>query len=236
MTKRILLVEDEENFGDVLKSYLEMNDYEVMLATDGEEGLEVFNSHKFDLCILDVMMPKKDGFTLGKEIKEKSPNVPLIFLTAKTMKEDEVQGFKIGAEDYIKKPFNSEILLYRVQAILKRASNTKTIKNEPQEYKVGNFTFNFPLRVLTGKDGKKEKLSPKEAALLKMFATRKNDILPRTEALNEIWGEDSYFTARSMDVFVTKLRKYFKEDPSIEIINIHGNGFQLVIQENNENG
>jgi len=172
MSKRILLVEDEENFGDVLKSYLEMNDYEVILATDGDEGLDAFNANKIDLCILDVMMPKKDGFTLGKEIKEKSPDTPLIFLTAKTMKEDEVQGFQIGAEDYIKKPFNSEILLYRVQAILKRASTTKTTKTEPQEYTIGNFTFNFPLRVLSGRDGKKEKLSPKEAALLKMFATK----------------------------------------------------------------
>ena len=227
---KILLVEDEQNFGDVLRSYLEMNNYDVTLAVDGEEGIEKFKEQKYDLCILDVMMPKKDGFEVAAAIREKDLVVPIIFLTAKNQKEDIVKGFKIGADDYITKPFNSEELLYRVQAIMKRSGKVEEPTADIKEFKLGAFEFNFPLRILSLGD-KKEKLSPKEAALLKMFAMRKNDILPRTEALNEIWGEDSYFTARSMDVFVTKLRKYLKEDPNIEIINIHGNGFQLLVNE-----
>ena len=227
---KILLVEDEQNFGDVLRSYLEMNNYDVTLAVDGEEGIEKFKEQKYDLCILDVMMPKKDGFEVAAAIREKDLVVPIIFLTAKNQKEDIVKGFKIGADDYITKPFNSEELLYRVQAIMKRSGKVEEPTADIKEFKLGAFEFNFPLRILSIGD-KKEKLSPKEAALLKMFAVRKNDILPRTEALNEIWGEDSYFTARSMDVFVTKLRKYLKEDPNIEIINIHGNGFQLLVNE-----
>ena len=225
---KILLVEDEVNFGDVLKSYLEMNDYEVELASDGEKGLEFFKKDKYDICILDVMMPKKDGFELAKDIRAFSPSTPIIFLTAKNLKEDIVKGFQIGADDYITKPFNSEELLYRVQAILKRSGVTEVFREEKKEYQIGNYHFNYPLRVLTLGD-KKFKLSPKEASLLKMFSQRENDILPRVEALTEIWGEDSYFTARSMDVFVTKLRKYLKDDPDIEIINIHGNGFQLLV-------
>ena len=230
MNNNILLVEDEINFGDVLKSYLEMNDFNVELAGDGEEGIDKFKAGKFDLCILDVMMPKKDGFEVAREIREMDLVVPIIFLTAKNMKEDIVKGFKLGADDYITKPFNSEELLYRVQAIMKRSGPVESPKDEQKEFEIGNFHFNFPLRILTIGDNK-VKLSPKEAALLKMFSQRKNDILKRSEALIEIWGEDSYFTARSMDVFVTKLRKYLKEDPNIEIINIHGNGFQLLINE-----
>lgn len=229
-SNRILLVEDDQNFGDVLRSYLEMNDFEVTLATDGEAGLYNFNKGEFDLCIFDVMMPKKDGFTLAKEIRENNKEIPIIFLTAKTLKEDVIQGFKIGADDYISKPFETEELLYRIQAVLKRSQQKTEPKEDPKDFDIGQYHFHFPLRILTGPDGK-DKLSPKEAQLLKMFCMYKNDILPRSVALTKIWGEDNYFTARSMDVFVTKLRKYLKGDSNIEIINIHGNGFQLLVKE-----
>ncbi len=235
---KILLVEDDQNFGDVLKSYLEMHEYDVTLATDGAQGLESYNKGQFDLCIFDVMMPKKDGFTLAKEIREKDMEMPIIFLTAKTMKDDVLQGFKIGADDYITKPFNSEELLYRIQAILKRSQQKADPRDEIKEFTIGKYHFNYPLRILTydlgGSDEEKSKLSPKEAQLLRMFAMYMNDILPRSEALTKIWGEDNYFTARSMDVFVTKLRKYLKQDENIEIVNIHGNGFQLLVKAEEE--
>lgn len=231
MTTKILLVEDDQNFGDVLRSYLEMHEFDVTLATDGEMGLEKYNQGKFDLCIFDVMMPKKDGFTLAQEIREKDKQTPIIFLTAKTLKEDVVEGFKIGADDYITKPFNSEELLLRVQAILKRSSSEVDEKEDIKEFDIGNYHFNYPLRILTHKNGEeesKDKLSPKEAHLLRLFCLYKNDVLPRSVALTKIWGDDNYFTARSMDVFVTKLRKYIKKDTNLEIVNIHGNGFRLI--------
>jgi len=231
MTNKILLVEDDQNFGDVLRSYLEMHDFDVTLATDGEAGLEKYNQGKFDLCIFDVMMPKKDGFTLAQEIREKDKQTPIIFLTAKTLKEDVVEGFKIGGDDYITKPFNSEELLLRVQAILKRSSSEVDEKEDIKEFDIGNYHFNYPLRILTHKNAEgesKDKLSPKEAHLLRLFCLYKNDVLPRSVALTKIWGDDNYFTARSMDVFVTKLRKYLKKDTNLEIVNIHGNGFRLI--------
>ncbi|MBX2816347.1 MAG: response regulator transcription factor [Saprospiraceae bacterium] len=231
--QHILLVEDDQNFGDVLRSYLEMHDFEVTLATDGQAGLDAYQKDKYALCIFDVMMPKKDGFTLAKEIREKDKEMPIIFLTAKSMKEDVLQGFKIGADDYISKPFNSEELLLRIQAILKRSQQKPDPNDEIKEFNVGYFHFNYPLRILTysGPDGEhKDKLSPKEAHLLRLFCLNKNDVLARSVALTKIWGEDNYFTARSMDVFVTKLRKYLKPDPNIEIVNIHGNGFQLLVK------
>jgi two-component system, OmpR family, response regulator len=231
MPQNILLVEDDRNFGDVLKSYLEMHNYDVTLATDGELGWTAFKNGKYDLCILDVMMPKKDGFTLGKEIKADSYEVPLIFLTAKALKEDVIDGFKIGADDYITKPFNSEELLYRVQAVLKRSATAPNPNESKKEFVIGKYVFNYPLRILTFKDGntsEKEKLSPKEAHLLRLFLVHKNEVLSRSLALTQIWEEDNYFTARSMDVFVTKLRKYLSHDPDIEIVNIHGNGFRLI--------
>ncbi len=227
-----MLVEDDQNFGDVLRSYLEMNDYDVTLANDGIKGIESYHRGTFDLCILDVMMPRKDGFTVGREIREKDQNIPIIFLTAKTLKEDVLQGFKIGADDYITKPFNSEELLFRIGAILKRTKPKEAPKEEAKEYNIGKYHFNYPLRILTfdkgGVNEPQHKLSPKEAQLLKMFALKLNDVLTRNEALTKIWGEDNYFTARSMDVFVTKLRKYLADDENLEIVNIHGNGFQLL--------
>ncbi len=230
MNQKILLVEDDRNFGDVLKSYLEMHDYDVNLATDGEAGWDAFHKSEYDLCIFDVMMPKKDGFTLAREVREKNQEVPIIFLTAKTLKEDVVEGFKIGADDYISKPFNSEELLYRVQAILKRSGKKADLDEDIKIFNLGKFSFNYPLRHLTydGDESSMEKLSPKEAHLLRLFCLYKNDVLPRSIALTKIWGEDNYFTARSMDVFVTKLRKYIKKDDNLEIVNIHGNGFRLI--------
>lgn len=234
--KKILLVEDDQNFGDVLKSYLEMHDFDVNLATDGIEGFDKYRRSQYDLCIFDVMMPRKDGFTLAREIRERDTDMPIIFLTAKNLKQDVLEGFKIGADDYISKPFNSEELLLRIHAILKRASKPLDPKEELKEFEIGNYHFNYPLRVLKyntedGEDKDKEKLSPKEAHLLRLFCINKNEVLTRTEALTKIWGEDNYFTARSMDVFVTKLRKYLKKDQRIEIENIHGNGFRLVINK-----
>jgi DNA-binding response OmpR family regulator len=229
---KILLVEDDRNFGDVLGSYLEMNDFNVTLATDGEAGFEQFNKDSYDLCIFDVMMPKKDGFTLAKEVREKNKTIPIIFLTAKSLKEDILEGFKIGADDYITKPFNSEELLYRVMAILKRTQKPDEPQSDQKEFTLGKYHFNYPLRELVyTPDGNMDKLSPKEAHLLKMFCLTKNDVLERSEALKKIWGEDNYFTARSMDVFVTKLRKYLSKDDSLEIANIHGNGFRLIVKE-----
>lgn len=233
---KILLVEDDQNFGDVLRSYLEMHDYDVTLATDGVLGLEAFKKSHFDLCVFDVMMPRKDGFTLARDIRERNQEVPIIFLTAKTMKDDVLQGFKIGADDYISKPFNSEELLLRIQAVLKRVNKAPDPRDEQREYTIGKYHFNFPVRILTYTDAKpgeegQWKLSPKEAELLKMFCRYMNDVTPRSEALTKIWHEDNYFTARSMDVFVTKLRKYLAKDPAIEIVNIHGNGFQLLVKD-----
>ena len=230
---KILLVEDDQNFGDVLKSYLEMHDFDVHLATDGVEGFESFKQGGHDLCIFDVMMPKKDGFTLAKEVRERDANIPIIFLTAKNLKEDVLEGLKIGADDYIAKPFNSEELLLRINAILKRSMKKVDPKEEQKEFIIGKYHFNYPLRILTFKDGEeeaKEKLSPKEAHLLRLFCIHINDVLTRAEALTKIWGEDNYFTARSMDVFVTKLRKYLKKDENIEIVNIHGNGFRMLVE------
>ncbi len=227
MATKILLVEDDQNFGVVLRDYLEMHEYEVDLATDGQAGADAFDQGGYDMCIFDVMMPKKDGFTLAKEIREKDKQTPIIFLTAKTLKDDILDGFRIGADDYITKPFNSEELLFRVQAILRR-SLKEDEDDDLKEFTIGEFEFNFPLRILVHKDGKKEKLSPKEAQLLRLFALNMNEILSRSEALTKIWNEDNYFTARSMDVFVTKLRKYLSLDEDLEIVNIHGSGFRLI--------
>ncbi|PPK87198.1 DNA-binding response OmpR family regulator [Neolewinella xylanilytica] len=235
---KLLLVEDDRNFGDVLRSYLEAHDYDVTLATDGVAGLEAYRRGDWDLCIFDVMMPRLSGFELAKKIREDDTQTPIIFLTAKAMKDDVLNGFELGADDYITKPFNSEELLARINVILRRSQTPADPKEEQTDFEFGKFHFNFPLRILTFTDEKgeksKEKLSPKEAQLLRLFAINKNDILSRSEALTKIWGEDNYFTARSMDVFVTKLRKYLKPDAAIEIVNIHGNGFQLLVKDEQE--
>lgn len=226
---QILLCEDDTNLGMVLKNYLELNDYNVTLERDGKLGLAAFQREKFDLCLLDVMMPNMDGFTLAEEIRDVNPDVPLFFLSAKTMKEDIIQGYKLGADDYITKPFDSEVLLHKIKAILKR--NEELHREEVNaEYDLGKYHFNPRLRELII-DGKTQTLSPKENELLKMLAEYKNDLLSREVALKKIWGSDTYFNGRSMDVYIAKLRKYLKEDPALEIVNIHGNGFRLVVTE-----
>jgi two-component system OmpR family response regulator len=226
---KILLCEDDTNLGMVLKNYLELNDYDVTLERDGRLGLAAFQREKFDICLLDVMMPNMDGFTVAEEIRDINPDVPLFFLSAKTMKDDIIQGYKLGADDYITKPFDSEVLLHKIKAILKR--NEEMHKEEANaEFDLGKYHFNPRLRELTV-NGKVQTLSPKENELLKMLSEYKNDLLPREAALKKIWGSDTYFNGRSMDVYIAKLRKYLKEDPKLEIVNIHGNGFRLVVTE-----
>jgi two-component system, OmpR family, response regulator len=226
---QILLCEDDNNLGQVLKNYLELNDYEVTLERDGRLGLAAFQREKFDICLLDVMMPNMDGFTLAEAIRDVNPDVPLFFLSAKTMKEHIIQGYRLGADDYITKPFDSEVLMHKIRAILKR--NEEMHKEEINiEFDLGKYHFNPRLRELTA-NGKTQVLSPKENELLKMLSEYKNDLLSREIALKKIWGSDTYFNGRSMDVYIAKLRKYLKEDEKIEIVNIHGNGFRLVVQE-----
>jgi DNA-binding response OmpR family regulator len=199
------------------------------LERDGRLGLAAFQRERFDICLLDVMMPNMDGFTLGEEIRDVNPDVPLFFLSAKTMKDDIIQGYKLGADDYITKPFDSEVLLHKIKAILKR--NEEMHREEVNaEFDLGSYHFNPRLRELTI-NGKVQVLSPKENELLKMLSEYKNDLLSREVALKKIWGSDTYFNGRSMDVYIAKLRKYLKEDSTIEIVNIHGNGFRLVVSE-----
>lgn len=226
---KVLLCEDDTNLGMVLKNYLELNDYDVTLERDGRLGLAAFQREKFEICLLDVMMPNMDGFTLAEAIRDVNPDVPLFFLSAKTMKDDIIQGYKLGADDYITKPFDSEVLLHKIKAILKR--NEEMHKEEVNaEFDLGKYHFNPRLRELTI-NGKTQVLSPKENELLKMLSEYKNDLLSREIALKKIWGSDTYFNGRSMDVYIAKLRKYLKEDGNIEIVNIHGNGFRLVVQD-----
>jgi len=223
---KILLCEDDTNLGMVLKNYLELNDYDVTLERDGRLGLAAFQREKYDICLLDVMMPNMDGFTLAEEIRDVDPDIPLFFLSAKTMKDDIIQGYKLGADDYITKPFDSEVLLLKIKAILKRNEEENRISDNI-EFDLGRFHFNPKLRELKH-DDMNQTLSPKENELLKMLAEHKNDLLPRERALKKIWGSDTYFNGRSMDVYIAKLRKYLKDDTNIEIVNIHGNGFRLV--------
>ena len=228
MTKKplVLLAEDDPNFGSILRDYLELNDFEVVLATDGMAALREFKAtEEFGLCILDVMMPHKDGFTLAGDIRKIDKEVPLIFLTAKSMKEDMLKGFQIGADDYLTKPCDSEVLLYKIKALLNRK---KVVEEEESPiFTIGRFEYDAEMRTL--KLGSNERrLSPKEGALLKLLAQNKNQLLKRSDALNKIWKDDNYFTGRSMDVYMAKIRKYLKEDPKVSIINVHSEGFRLV--------
>ena len=224
----IFLVEDDENFGTVLKSYLEVNGFTVVWISDGSLAISRFKKDFFDICILDVMLPNVDGFTIAKEIRILNSKIPFIFLTAKSLKEDIHKGFKLGADDYITKPFDSEVLLYKLNAILNRNKSSKVIEDQ-SFFIIGKYRFDYKMRtIILGKD--QHKLSPKEAELLKMLCLQVNNILPRELALKTIWGDDNYFTTRSMDVYLTKLRKFLKEDTSVEIINIHGNGYMLSVK------
>jgi DNA-binding response OmpR family regulator len=223
---KILLCEDDANLGMVLKNYLELNDFDVTLERDGRLGLAAFQREHVDLCLLDVMMPHMDGFALAEEIRDVNPDVPLFFISAKTMKEDIIQGYKLGADDYITKPFDSEVLLLKIRAILKRNDDLNK-EADNKEFDLGSYHFHPKLRQLVH-NGQTQTLSPKENELLKMLAEHLNDLLPREAALKKIWGSDTYFNGRSMDVYIAKLRKYLRDDTNIEIVNIHGNGFRLV--------
>lgn len=224
---RIFLVEDDLSFGAVLKSYLEISDFEVAWVDDGLHAVSTFAKSSFDICILDVMLPNVDGFTIGTEIRKINSGVPILFLTAKNLRDDVLKGYRIGADDYITKPFDTEVLIFKLKAILKRQSGIQT--KESDFYQIGSYQFDFKLRTVEH-EGSKQKLSPKEAELLKMLCDNLNELLPRETALKKIWGDDGYFTARSMDVYLTKIRKLFSEDPSVEIRNIHGSGFMLEIK------
>ena len=229
---RILLVEDDPNLSMVLQDYLEMMDYEIILAVDGAEGYRAFKTKNIDLCILDVMMPKKDGFTLAEEIRKSNNQIPIIFLTAKSLKEDRIKGFQSGADDYITKPFSTEELSLRIKAILKRTQSNllDNIGDENEVYDIGDYSFDYRNMSLQIGDQNRT-LTRKEAGLLKLLCLHKNNLLQRELALKTIWGENDYFIGRSMDVFIAKLRKYLKEDPRISITNVHGMGFKLEIKK-----
>jgi DNA-binding response OmpR family regulator len=221
----ILLVEDDNSLGYILKEYLEMHKFIITLAKDGEEGLQIFNRMHFDLCILDVMLPKKDGFTLAYEIKQLNEKMPVIFLTSKALKIDKLKGFKLGADDYILKPVDEEELIARIEAVMRRA-NAALQSNEPTKFVIGKYVFDYTNQALT-LGNKKQVITVKEAAILKLLCEHRGRILDRKNTLKKLWGESDYFTRRSMDVFISRLRKYLCDDPSIEIKNVHGKGYVL---------
>ena len=227
-TIKILLCEDDENLGMLLREYLQAKGYSTVLCPDGEQGFKEFTKNKYDIAVLDVMMPKKDGFTLAQDIRQANADLPIIFLTAKTLKEDILEGFKIGADDYITKPFSMEELVFRVEAILRRVRGKKT--KESTLYHIGKFVFDTQKQLLTIGD-QQTKLTTKENELLALLCSHANEILQRDFALKTIWIDDNYFNARSMDVYITKLRKHLKDDDQIEIINIHGKGYKLITPE-----
>lgn len=229
--KRLLLCEDDENLGMLLREYLQAKGYDTELCPDGVEGLDAYQKNKADLCVLDVMMPRMDGFTLAREIHKLDPETPIIFLTAKTLKEDVLEGFKIGADDYITKPFSMEELTFRIEAVLRRVAGSKN--RNKNVYTLGHYEFDKLKQTLTlkdeeGNDLELQKLTTKENDLLALFCQHANEVMQRDYALRTIWVEDNYFNARSMDVYITKLRKLLSEDPEVEIINIHGKGYKLV--------
>jgi len=225
---KLLLAEDDPNLGEILREYLEIKGFKTTLCRDGKEGIEAFRKYKFHLCILDIMMPRMDGFTLAKEIRAIDAKVPFIFLTAKSMKEDTLEGFRLGADDYISKPFSMEELLLRLKAILRRVY-PETREPEEKLFRFGKFTFDAKNHELSSEKNS-VKLTTKESQLLEMLCRNKNQLLERSDALKTIWREDSYFNARSMDVYIARLRKYLKEDETIQILTMHGHGFKLVDQ------
>ncbi|WDF55177.1 response regulator transcription factor [Mucilaginibacter sp. KACC 22063] len=228
--KKILLVEDDPNLGLLLQDYLQLKGkFDVVLCKDGDEGLKAFTKDTYELVILDVMMPKKDGFTLGKEIRKINQQIPIIFATAKAMIEDKTQAFSLGGDDYITKPFRIEELLLRINALLKRVAGSE-VKEEPKQsfFEIGKYNFDYTQQMITTQDHQ-QKLSTKEAELLRLLCLHKNEVLTREEALLNIWHDDNYFNGRSMDVFLSKIRKYLKDDPEVEIINVHGRGYKLLV-------
>jgi two-component system, OmpR family, response regulator len=235
MTKekyKILLVEDDPNLSLVLNDYLELLGYTITTCNNGEEGLMTFMKGTFDLCIFDIMMPKKDGFTLAEDVRKTNSAIPIIFLTAKSFKEDRIKGFQAGCDDYITKPFSTDELNYRIKAILRRTTAIRDGKpsQDQVEFEFGIFTFNSQNMTLTAK-GVEQHLTRKESELLKVLCMNKNQLLTRENALKTVWGDDDYFIGRSMDVFITKLRKYLKDDPKVTITNVHGTGFKFMVDE-----
>jgi DNA-binding response OmpR family regulator len=225
--KSIFFVEDDLSFGAVLKSYLEICNFAITWLSDGKHAVSSFREGTYDICLLDVMLPNVDGFSIGREIRSMDTKIPIIYLTAKSLKEDVLEGYRLGADDYIVKPFDADVLIYKIAVLLKRAEGETGNLN--QLYTIGKYLFDARLReVKLGET--KQMLSPKEASLLQLLCEHRNELLPREVALKRIWGDDGYFTTRSMDVFITKLRKLFKDDPSIEIRNIHGSGFIMSYQ------
>jgi DNA-binding response OmpR family regulator len=227
---RVLLAEDDRNLGNILKNFLDAKGYSTTLCVNGQEAVDACKKKEFDFCILDIMMPVRDGFYAAKEIRSLNPKIPLMFLTAKTLQEDKLKGFESGADDYITKPFNMDELLMRMQAILRRSEEAPKAQESENIFQLGNYTFDYNRQLLSIR-GKEQKLTSKEAGLLRLLCTNANEVLERSTALNEIWSDDSYFNARSMDVYIVKLRKYLREDPTVELINVHGIGFKLVMNK-----
>ena len=226
-TINILLAEDDKNLGSILKTYLEAKGYPTTLVEDGLDALEVFTREKPSFCIFDVMMPAMDGLLLATEVKKIDPRIPILFLTAKNMHEDVIKGFAVGADDYMTKPFSMEELLVRIQAIYRRTYSQNTRETE---FRLGDYFFDYSGRFLTHKSGESRRLTSREADLLYLLCLHKNEVTTRSEALVKVWNEESYFNARSMDVYINKLRKFFKNEPKVEIMNIHGVGFKLYVK------
>jgi two-component system, OmpR family, response regulator len=228
---RVLLAEDDRNLGNILKNYLDAKGFATTLCVNGQEAVDIFSKKEFDFCILDIMMPVLDGFSVAREFRQTNRKTPILFLTAKSLQEDKLKGFEMGADDYMTKPFSMEELLMRMQAILRRTEDTgKVAEGGNGVFTIGQYTFDFKRQVLAFK-GKEQKLTSKEAGLLNLLCTNANNVLERSTALNQIWNDDSYFNARSMDVYIVKLRKYLKQDPTVELINVHGVGFKLVMNK-----
>jgi two-component system, OmpR family, response regulator len=226
---RVLLAEDDRNLGNILKNYLDAKGFITTLCVNGQEAVDLFKKKEFDFFILDIMMPVRDGFSVAREFRLSDKKTPILFLTAKSLQEDKLKGFEVGADDYMTKPFSMEELLMRMQAILRRTEETgKTNEAGDNSFSIGQYTFDFNRQILSFK-GKEQKLTSKEAGLLHLLCTNANEVLERSTALNQIWNDDSYFNARSMDVYIVKLRKYLKEDPTVELINVHGVGFKLIM-------
>lgn len=228
MKPSVLLLEDDPNLGLILQEHLELNGFAVELCVNGEQGLTAFSRGRYTLCLVDVMMPRKDGFTFAREMRQRDTHTPLIFLTARSLKEDRIQGLKIGADDYVTKPFSMEELLLRIQAVLKRSSAEHRSVERPTAFTLGSYTFDHTVRTLR-RDSRSRTLTAREADLLRLLCLHVNATLDRSLALKEIWGDDSYFNGRSMDVFVSKLRKYLKDDKRVGILNVHGRGLSLVV-------
>ncbi|MFT7084512.1 MAG: DNA-binding response OmpR family regulator [Vicingaceae bacterium] len=225
---KILVVEDDENLGKILSDYLKVKGFNIVLKRDGEAGLKGFIENDIDLCLLDVMMPKKDGFTLAKEIRGLKSSVPIIFLSAKSMEEDMKTGFESGADDYITKPFSMEVLMLRIDAIMRRINQIEDNLLHKKEFDINDYKF-YPEKQLISKGDFEKKLTSKENELLRLLCMYMGNVVDRNDALNMVWGDDNYFNSRSMDVYITKLRKIFKEDENIQIINSHGKGFKLLV-------